>query len=237
MPNRYWRTSYVAAAAGVVLAVLALANSVPVHSAATLIPGLVAWYTFDGHSGDMSGNEHHGTVGDGTLVADRHGRKNSALYFDGKNDFATFPVNINPSVMPHLTITFWVYSDGAQADYVHVLSHDSGGYGRSIALSDRAKKRQWAAYSGNTKRVEATPRVLSNSWVFIAVAYNQTEGSVIFWVDGERYAGQGKLPGGYGELRAAINVHNMNFFRGAIDDLRIYNRALNPGEISQIRTE
>ena len=49
--------------------------------------GLVGWWPFNGNANDESGNGNNGTVNGATLTADRFGVLNSALSFDGIDDF------------------------------------------------------------------------------------------------------------------------------------------------------
>ncbi len=48
---------------------------------------LIGWWPFNGNANDESGNGNNGTVNGATLTADRFGVLNSALSFDGIDDF------------------------------------------------------------------------------------------------------------------------------------------------------
>ena len=49
--------------------------------------GLVAYYPFDGHAMDQSGNNLNGTINGAIPVSDRFGVPNAAMSFDGLDDY------------------------------------------------------------------------------------------------------------------------------------------------------
>src|SRR5688500_6335721 len=51
--------------------------------------GLFAHYRLNNNINDDTKNKHDGQLFQGTYAADRFGRANSALYFDGVNDYAS----------------------------------------------------------------------------------------------------------------------------------------------------
>ena len=51
--------------------------------------GLVGWWPFNGNANDESGGGYNGTVNGATLTTDRFGNANKAYYFDGLNDYIT----------------------------------------------------------------------------------------------------------------------------------------------------
>jgi hypothetical protein len=66
------------------LAVISFAQNVP-----TYVPtnGLVGWWPFNGNANDESGNGNNGTVNGATLTTDRFGNTGKAYDFDGVNDW------------------------------------------------------------------------------------------------------------------------------------------------------
>jgi hypothetical protein len=96
-------------------------------------PELVAYYPFDGDTTDQSGNGYDGTNNGATFVS---GISKQALSFDGVDDFVNASVNINPDVMPQMTMMAWVQLDD-DSPIRQVISHDSGGYDRSLGIDSR----------------------------------------------------------------------------------------------------
>ena len=217
---------------------LFLSASMPLpiaKSASGPIPNLVAYYPFDGNALDLSGNEKHGTIADAVVAADRFGKNGGALFLDGRNDFINFPININPKDMPQLTVTMWCQPEGQQRD-VHLITHDNGSYDRTIAINDTDKGRTFSLFQGNRKRFEAPRRTTSNEWIFVAMVYNEETQEASIWINNTKHRSFGSLGWGFHSLRVGINVHSMQFFRGAIDEMQVYHRALNDDEVRRIRT-
>ena len=72
----------------------------------TLIPGLVAYYPFEGDAADESGNDHHGTVHGATAVTDRFGDPGAAFQFDGVDDYIELS-DESAFDFTEFTISFW----------------------------------------------------------------------------------------------------------------------------------
>src|ERR1044071_3034587 len=69
--------------------------------------GLVAYYPFNGNANDASGNGNNGVLQNGvTFVPDKNNNPNSAVHFDGINDF--IQVANNGSLSPRSGFSFVV---------------------------------------------------------------------------------------------------------------------------------
>src|SRR5690606_40255102 len=73
-----------------------------------LTDNLLLYYSFDGDTNDSSINGNDGINFGATFANDRFGNPNSAIYFDGVNDYVNFP-NIS-ELKPDLPISFsfWI---------------------------------------------------------------------------------------------------------------------------------
>jgi hypothetical protein len=73
--------------------------------------GLIAWWPFSGNAVDSSGNNHHGTVNNAVLTADRFGNENAAYSFSGTQqiDMGTSPV-FALTKSKYLTVSYWTKS-------------------------------------------------------------------------------------------------------------------------------
>ena len=105
---------------------------------ADLNDGLVAFYPFNGNADDESGNGHHGTVSDATLVPDRFGNLDSAYYFDGVDDYIS--IENNEDFQPGLgdySVSVWVKFDNPLLQYgsiFNLLGQTSGIYNRCFKI-------------------------------------------------------------------------------------------------------
>ncbi|MEJ2195936.1 MAG: PKD domain-containing protein [Ignavibacteriaceae bacterium] len=85
--------------------------------------GLVAYYPFNGNANDESNNSNDGTVEGAALTADRFGKSNSAYYFDGTDDKIEIgDVGILDG-KSKASISFWVkYSEAGLNTYDPMIS-------------------------------------------------------------------------------------------------------------------
>lgn len=202
--------------------------------------GLIAYYPFNGNANDESGNGKDGVVAGPVLIDDRNGKNISAYAFDGFDDIITIPVNINPDVLPQATITVWARVD-VDTDFNVVISHDkvdSRGFDRSITVDNRGGGKGWSVFSGTGSVLGFEP-VNAGVWVFLAAVYDQAAGTVKLFVNNKKFEKAGTLFSGYDTTTIGANpgyspLANAGYFNGAIDDVRIYNRALTQSEIQEI---
>ncbi len=190
--------------------------------------GLVSYYPFDGDTRDYSGNNNHGTNNGADFVA---GIKGQALSFDGTDDYVRIPVNINPDNMPQLTMVGWANSD---LESRTVISHDNGGFDRSIDIDNRGGGVGWSAFSG-TGGVLGFHPVTKDEWTFLAVVYDQGAETVKLYVNDKVYEEKGRLSAGWDYTHIGSNPSYGGHFSGMIDEVRIYNSALSESEINSIR--
>ncbi|MGB7566896.1 MAG: LamG domain-containing protein [Chitinivibrionales bacterium] len=209
--------------------------------------GLVAYYPFSGNTNDISGNGLNATNNGATLSADRFGAANAAYYFNGNSSltlgyFSAFK-------LPKFTLSVWVKMDSVQSTGVYTAivcspftwSGPNGG-GAAWKLwfeGGKWKSRMYDTVDVGWKDI-ASNVALSTKWIHLSSTFN---GSIqkfyvngVFvdsllsyvsysWVDQVRdsvYAGAS---------RESPTGALSDFIKGAIDDIRIYSRALSDSEI------
>jgi len=202
--------------------------------------GLVAYYPLDTDFLDYSGNTLNPTVyGDPQPAPDRHGNLNSAYYFNGVSDYLM--LDNDPLICPpYVTISAWFKADGNRQ------------YGRLIEKRHNVPAYPWSSYLLQYSRdphlatsqmtIEGTRSVLdsdftadSNSWHLMTATYDG--GSYKLYLDGLLSASEARTGNiTYTSMPLFIgtchqNANNIYNFSGALDDIRIYNRALTAGEI------
>jgi hypothetical protein len=199
--------------------------------------GLVASYSFDQGSGatapDSSGNDNTGTL-TGGIAWTPSGRNGSALNFDGTNDRVDVPDAPELDLSNGMTLEAWVKPDTL------------GGY-RTLMLKETSSYLAYALYGGTTSSnrpaVEANKGELIGgtapplgSWTHLAGTY---DGSTLrIYVNGTLASSKTTtqtMPNSTNPLYIGGNVRWGEFFDGAIDDVRIYNRALSQTEIQADR--
>jgi hypothetical protein len=235
-----------------VLAIKATQAQVPSYVPSN---GLVGWWPFNGNANDESGNGNYGTAMNGVaLTSDRNGNANSAYNFDGVDDYITVSDDslLNPSC---LTISAWVNSS---ADATNVQSGAHGivtkwyqqnncgllGDNYNVCLTQQNGTSvlvgSTIANSQVTTSLSSVNNVIGlNSWHHIVFVHNPSNGQKLF-VD-DSLIGFNNLLGNlcittndliFGADNFAGNI--WRFFQGSIDDIGIWNRALDSCEIKDL---
>ena len=207
--------------------VLALALSGPVSAE------LVAWWRFDDGSGttatDSSGNGYDGTVnGDAQWVA---GQLAGALYFNGANVHVTAPfIPLNSRTF---TITMWVNPELYTSEQI-VFSQTQS---RSLDVSMHF--RIYGPGSGRVRMgfysndLDTTRTLEENNWYHITFWYDFENRNRRIYIDGVMEAEASASPylGTSGDTVIGSWGGSDQAFKGIIDDVQIYDHALDEAEI------
>jgi hypothetical protein len=222
----------------------------PSHCGTVPTSGLVAWYRFQGGAADESGNGFHGVTQGGVEPAtDRLGRPGGALGFDGSSGFVT--VDQWPGLLdfgqPGYTIAGWFSSTDVSKPLQMVLStHPHFGLGATLNHVGAPGRMLWLVGPGWTwDFVEggAKSDFASGEWYSFALVKSGATWS--FYVDGvldqsatlpqsDAYSGASGLWVGAIEPGLSDDLH---FFQGALDDYRVYARALSLAEVRALHRE
>jgi hypothetical protein len=231
------------------MCVAVLLTAVLASSALAVDPNLVAWYSFDEGSGAVAHDSAHGyngTINGATWAA---GKVGGALSFDGVNDYIS--VLDNPSLRftqnSSFTLCSWInpISTAGQGVLIGKFQTDSKSnlftYNMDWWLESQGIGFQ-TARSGYSYVNLATPGGVApiGSWSHIACVYDNRNMKI--YVNGELEAsgyfpyetGTNTADNDMGIGAALIGSGVERYFKGSLDDIRIYNRALTDGEIKTI---
>jgi hypothetical protein len=197
--------------------------------------GLVAAYNFNEGSGttltDRSGGGRHGTIANATWTAS--GKYGRALTFNGYNSWVTVGDAPTLDLTTGMTLEAWVYpttssgardvliKEGPSMDIYNLYARNSQGLAELYAYTPNG---------GNYTAEGST--VAAYAWTHLAGTY---DGSMLRLyrngVEVARQARSAPMATSGGVLRIGGNSLWGEFFRGHIDEVRIYNRALSPSAI------
>lgn len=201
--------------------------------------GLVGHWTFDGkdmvnNGTDSSGQGNNGDL-EGGATTTVPGVSGQALSFDGSTQYVNIPSTTGFG-NNYATFTAWIYSNANQPTYSSIISSNDGSE-IGLRVSGSGTNQITAGWSNIGGEYDAsTGLVIPNGkWTFVAGVINPTNitvymnasSFVITQTNNSRslagqvwFIGKDSSPG--------------RFWNGAIDDVRIYNRALSPQEIAQL---
>ena len=204
--------------------------------------GLVGYWPFCGNANDESGNGNNGTVNGATLTADRFGNDESSYNFNGSS-FIDLGDSINLNV---LSISAWINSTdlSAQQGIISQL-RDWGGFRFKNFHFYIESDSSCGIHFGNGIDYNTTPSsgsgfISPNLWYHLAVS--RTQDSAKLYLNGVLRSKIATLnyvtypnPKTYiGARVEAIQGQSGTFFKGKIDDVAIWNRALTQQEITQL---
>jgi Concanavalin A-like lectin/glucanases superfamily/Bacterial Ig domain len=206
--------------------------------------GPVAAYSFNQGSGttaaDISGNGLTGTLAGATWTTSGH--HGDALSFNGTTSYVDLG---NPALLNgtgSMTWAAWVYATGNPPDDGQIIAKADGSSGWQLKTSpDTGPETFGVKVSGSTtsaQRYSKTVRAL-NQWYHVTGVYNATTRTLDIYVNGVLDDGVllGTIPSSQAVANLNVNIARRSggfYFKGVIDDVRIYNRALSQTEIQAI---
>jgi hypothetical protein len=195
--------------------------------------GLVAAYGFEEATGttavDSSGNGYTGTLAGPART--RNGRFGRALSFDGVNDTVTVAPELHAS---RVTVQAWVYPTALSGWRSVVMKEAQKGMVFGLyAHENLPHPAMTVGIDGVDHSAGATTALPLNRWSHLAATYDgATIRLYVNGVEAGTAAAAGALPASANPLRIGGNSVWGEYFKGRIDEVRIYNRALSAAEIA-----
>ncbi len=237
----------------IIIAVIVILISIATQSNANPTNGLVLHLSFDENTiqgdtvKDQSEEGNDGIInGDAKTVEGKFGE---ALEFDGTNDFVEVPLvdSITFSTGDSLTVQVWVKTDdqppqndgivgnyrpGTDALWIISVSGDDAAARGKMGFSLRDKGR------ANSAGVRSTDFLNDNEWHVLAGVRDQTTKKLRFYVDGEliNEVDDKTLDINSGQS-IWVGEHLNRFYKGLIDEVKVWNRPLTEKELEQSRRQ
>jgi hypothetical protein len=212
--------------------------------------GLVGWWKLDEPSGliayDASGNDHPGAVAGNPVWAPSGGRIGGALRFDESDDDVRIPRR--PDLEPAaVTVAAWVRTDGSGSRPASILRKRNGG-GTSYTLQCSPEGAPGAvlfttghadAHDILTSPPNAAP---GGTWVHVAGVYDPRGEAPQkrLYINGQPSVSKAVSralvynTGEGGDLFLGQRGDGQERFKGWLDDVRIYDRALAADEVREV---
>jgi hypothetical protein len=173
---------------------------------------------------DASGTGNTGRIS-GALRT--RGRFGGGLSFDGRNDWVTVSDDPSLDLTRGMTLEAWVKPSRRG----------------TVLLKERGPRLSYGLYARPSGHVFTSaehalrgPALPLRRWSHLAMTW---DGSVVrVYRDGAQVASHalsGAAPGSDGPLRIGGNAIWPEFFKGVIDEVRVYDRALSPAEVARDR--
>ena len=206
-------------------------------SAATPTPpsGLVAAYSFNEGSGstagDSSGSGNPGTLSNATWATGKYG---NALNFNGTNARVNVANSSSLQLSSGMTLEAWVNPSTVSSAWRDVVYKGDDNYYLS-GTSDRTSRPAGGGTFGSGKansNAFGSTALTANTWSHLALTYDG--GTLRLYVNGTQVGTQnrsGVIASSTNQLQIGGDSIYGQYFRGLIDEVRVYNTALTAPQV------
>lgn len=228
---------------------------IPSHVPTT---NLIGYWPLNGNAQNQASGSHHGTVVNAVPTTNRFGQSGSAYELNGINAYLTLPASVMSQVSGAYTAAIWLFLDTtfvhrgvgyelmADRDQSTWLYRFRMGYGYDNApVHFRDSSYFDRIVSGNFVPRIAAPAPLVDGWTHFAFVYHpESNGTMMAYINGvlaNRLTNVGTVSG-----NRQINVGRAlwpgsgsaggAYVKGKVDDIGVWNRALNELEVMQLAT-
>jgi hypothetical protein len=219
---------------------------------AILTNGLIGLWSFDGADVTPStSTDRSGSGYDGSIVGaiPTRGKIGQALSFDGTNDYVSTPVRQFPQTA--YSATAWIKTDLSQTGIITAVYKQSGTVqytqfyvDTSGAVTGRIVQTYDTTYIG---RATAASAVTANAWTHVVMTWDggTTNSAIKVYVNGSQADtandGLGTFTAPNSSSGAGLWIGaqeydgaGVSFFKGLLDDIRVYDRALSAPEVTRL---
>ena len=200
--------------------------------------GVIAFLPFNGDAWDETGSGFDGIVFGAELTADRFGFADRAYYFNGVNNRIALARALPDT--QEFSFLAWIHREDDANRHIFSDSTDDGG--NDLDLNCQPGNLLGLGFTKGGKPdsyvLKAENVLLLNEWFHVAMVLQST-GTALF-VNGSKVASTsmvGNNVGWHGTPTIGAFDHSGfrgHFFKGAIDDVRIYGRGLSDAEVRAI---
>ncbi len=227
------------------------------YSDVQVTDGLIAFYKFDGNLEDESNFNNDAQSAGYELVTDRFLKPLNAVYLNGEEQFIQVPGIIPLSDFP-MSISMWLKPDDLEKRHQTIYRRNLDEKGiilnilddgriqcnlfREVSVGDDGSSKQT---SHNISESSNQNTIQANKWTHLTIKVNANLQAELF-LNGEsvgmsRYSDSNDFdpvenqPDYFGSFYfKTSDSSNGNYYKGVIDNIRVYDRELSNGEINDI---
>jgi hypothetical protein len=212
-------------------------------SSADITTGQVGRWAFDEGSGlaaeDSAGNNTGTLVNSPSWVA---GRSSYALSFNGSSSHVSIPASSALEMgNSGVTIATWVRNEVSYTSEKMLLEHSVWGASNTYQLTTFGNSTlafNFPSLHGNDGSLTTSFNFSDGAWHHVVAAFDDAGNSVSLYVDGtlrnSKTSNQSIGVAGPSPTYIGSRGGSSHFFPGQLDDVRIYNRALTPADVSEL---
>lgn len=199
----------------------------------------VVYYPFDGNTNNDAQDAYHAVSVNAVKTSDPEGHSNRAYEFTSSSQYIYTPNDAALNFGDKLAVSFWVRPENIGSGEQFVLSHGSWEERYKFSLTPEKKMRITIKTSDRTVDMD-DPKELQNGvyahYVGVFTGYSleiYRDGELAAFTDLGGTVNPSTKSITYGRKDETISDYT---FKGAIDEVRIYNNELNPHFITKLPT-
>lgn len=198
-----------------------------------LSKGLIGYWPFNGNAKDATPYGDNGAVNGAALTTDRFGNPNSAYSFNGTNQYINLGTS---SVLTPASISWSVWVNANSLGSWNGIVSNMSAWGTGFGLQMGTAQNIAATVSGTYLKTSWVPS--TGVWYNIVATHDAATNNNVLYVNGTQQATLASQPISYEaspttEIGVFYTTPSL-YFNGTIDNVRLYNRALNPAEVQAL---
>lgn len=225
-------------------------SSLAAYTQVDLNLGLVAYYPFNGNALDATGRGNNPISNNATLTSDRNGTSNSAYSFNGLNQYIQIPNSDDFNQDSSMSISYQFLTQATNLQAIIGKIQYTGATGTQFNTGINFKNFPGVYYGVNPSGGNCAGLAISNSqvysnsqvplseWTCVTVTFDR--GIQKIYLNGEI---RQITNSGFAKMLKCTNATvqigtwwsgDPQWFNGKIDEIRIYNRAINEDEVKAL---
>lgn len=211
---------------------------------------LIGYWPFNANANDESGFGNHGTVFGAILTNDRFGNPNSAYKFDGVNDYIQSDFNFS-GAQTSFSVSYWFKLDPSYNYTKAKIFHFQESLTTYEVTNDFLTSKKLNFFiSGSVNNPNginfSNDTIAKDKWYHVTTTFDFNSKVKQIYINGVLDTSAvsiniiNRLP--ISKLRIGARIMNgsgatLEYFKGIIDDFRIYKRVLTPSEVLNLYNE
>ena len=197
----------------------------------------VALYKFESDGTDSEGNYTTTTLPNVTFAS---GYIGNAAVFNGSSSGINLPSSLNTSVIDAtgaFSISMWINANDISTIQYLFAANVASNIDLGINVTGVAGKIVWTIYNGSYSYLVSTTTITTNTWYHIVATYNNSLRELFINGVSQGTATKTLVESSIEPTLGYRNTGGSVHFNGEIDQVRIFDRALDSGEVTQLYNE
>jgi len=197
---------------------------------------LIAQLQFDDALYDNTANAFHAVILGEENYTTQHKSGEKSLNLSGTNNYIQLPYEV--ADMAEMTICTWVFWRNSSSAWQRIFDFGNGTNQYMFLSPSNGSQMRFAIKNGGDEQTLSTSRLGSTAWHHVAVTLGKD--SVCIYVDGDLKASTTDITIRPSDFHPVMNYIGRSqfssdpFLKAYIDDLRVYNYALNASELAAV---